>query len=130
MTLDLAARIFKDAVKRSILQGNPATDRELRLKVTQRKGNFLEADELLSLIEAASGIDDPVSKETLARAELTRRMRGDNRTWKEIAAELGVAPTTAIWLAGRYAGRGMQAYAGQSSPHSAVPAFATARCAR
>ncbi len=70
--------------------------------MTQRKGNFVEADELLSLIEAASAIDDPVSKETLARAELTRRMRGDNRTWKEIAAELGVAPTTAIWLAGRY----------------------------
>jgi integrase len=41
-------------------------------------------------------------KETLARADLTRRMRRDNRTWKEIAAELGVAQTTAIWLAGRY----------------------------
>ena len=102
MTLDLTARIFKDAVKRGLLQGNPASDRDLRLKVTQRKGNFLEADELLALIEAASGIDEPVSKETLARAELARRMRRDNRTWKEIGAELGVADTTAIWLAGRY----------------------------
>jgi len=102
MTLDLTARIFKDAVKRGLLEGNVASDRELRLKVTQRKGNFLEADELLSLIDAASGIDEPVSKETLARAELARRMRRDNRTWKEIAAELGVAQTTAIWLAGRY----------------------------
>jgi integrase len=102
MTLDLAARIFKDAVKRGLLQGNPATDRELRLKVTQRKGNFLEADELLAIIDVASAIDDAVSKETHARAELTRRMRRDNRTWKEIAAELGVAQTTAIWLAGRY----------------------------
>ena len=102
MTLDLTARIFKDAAKRGLLQGNPASDRGLRLKVTQRKGNFLEADELLALIDAASGIDEPVSKETLARAELTRRMRRDNRTWKEIAAELGVAQTTAIWLAGRY----------------------------
>ena len=68
MTLDLTARIFKDASKRGLLQGNPAGDRELRLKVTQRKGNFLEADELLSLIEAASGIDEPVSKATLARS--------------------------------------------------------------
>jgi integrase len=102
MTLDLTARIFKDAVKRGLLQGNPASDRDLRLKVTQRKGNFLEADELLALIDAASAIDEPVSRETLARAELTRRMRQDNRTWKEIATELGVAESTAIWLAGRH----------------------------
>jgi integrase len=33
---------------------------------------------------------------------VVRRMRGDGRAWKEIAAELGVAPSTAIWLAGRY----------------------------
>ena len=102
MTLDLTSRIFKDAVKRGLLQGNPATDRELRLKVTQRKGNFLEADELLALIYAASGIDEPVSSETLARADLARRMRRDSRTWKDIGAELGVAESTAIWLAGRY----------------------------
>jgi integrase len=102
MTLDLTARIFKDAVKRGLLPGNPATDRELRLKVTQRKGNFLEADELLALIDAASGIDEPVSKETLVRAELTRRMRQDGTTWREIAAELKVAESTAIWLSGRY----------------------------
>ena len=57
MTLDLIARIFKDAVKRGMMQGNPASDRDLRLKVTQRKGNFLEADELLALIEAGTGID-------------------------------------------------------------------------
>lgn len=102
MTLDLTARIFKDAVKRGLLQGNPATDRDLRLKVTQRKGNFLEADELLAVIEAASRIDQPVSSDTLARAELARRMRKDHRTWKEIAGELGIAESTAIWLAGRH----------------------------
>jgi integrase len=31
----------------------------------------------------------------MARAELARRIRGEKRTWKEIAAELGVAPSTA-----------------------------------
>ncbi|MGH2929251.1 MAG: tyrosine-type recombinase/integrase, partial [Solirubrobacteraceae bacterium] len=102
MTLDLTARIFKDAVKRGLLQGNPATDRDLRLKVHQRKGNFLEADELLTVIDAAGGIDEPISKHTLARAELARRMRADKRTWKEIAAELDIAESTAIWLAGRH----------------------------
>lgn len=102
MTLDVIAQIFKDAVKRGVLQGNPASDRDLRLKVTQRKGNFLEADELMAVIDAASGIDQPVSRETLARAELTRRMRRDSKTWKQIGAELGVSDSTAIWLAGRY----------------------------
>jgi integrase len=101
MTLDLTARILKDAVKRGLLQGNPATDRDLRLKVTQRKGNFLEADELLAVIDAATAIDDPVSSNTADRAALVRRMRQENRQWKEIAAELGVAESTAIWLARR-----------------------------
>ena len=38
MTLDLTERIFKDAVKRGLLQSNPATDRDLRLKVTSARG--------------------------------------------------------------------------------------------
>ena len=121
MTLDLTARIFKDAVKRGLLQGNPASDRDLRLKVMRRKGNLLEADELLALIEAVSGIDEPVSKEALAPAELARRMRRNNRTWKEIAGELDVADTTAIWLAGRYRKDG------HASPRRAI--LATLGCA-
>jgi integrase len=101
MTLEVISRILADALKRGVLSANPASDSQLRLKVTQRKGNFLEADELMAVIEAA-GIDDRVSPRTLARAELARRMRGERRKWKEIGAELGVAETTAIWLAGRY----------------------------
>ncbi|MGA2013838.1 MAG: hypothetical protein ABSH51_25355 [Solirubrobacteraceae bacterium] len=102
MSLDLAAHIFTDAVKRGLLPSNPASDRDLRLKVTQHKWNFLEADQLLALIEAASAIDDPVSEHTLGRADLVRRMRGDGRTRKEIAAEIEIAESTAIWLAGRH----------------------------
>ncbi len=102
MSVDVISRVLNDAVKRGLLPNNPAADRQLRLKVNQRKGNFLEADELLAVIDAAGGIDEPVSRQTLARAEIARQMRGDRRPWKEIAAELGVAETTAIWLAGRY----------------------------
>lgn len=102
MSLDVVSRVLQDAVKRGLLPSNPAADRQLRLKVTQRKGNFLEADELLAVIEAAARIDDPVSHETIARAEHARRMRGAGHAWRHIAAELGVAPSTAIWLAGRY----------------------------
>lgn len=121
MSLDLVARILTDAVKRGILPSNPATDRDLRLKAAQRKGNFLEADELLALIEAGSAIDQPVSAQTLGRAELVRRMRGDRKTWKEIAAELDVAESTALWLAGRYHRDG------RTSPRRAI--IATLGCA-
>jgi integrase len=102
MSMEVISLVLGDAVKRGMLQSNPATDCQLRLKVTQRKGNFLEADELLAVIEAAAEIDGPVSPATMARADRVRRMRGDGRAWKEIAAEIGVAPSTAIWLAGRY----------------------------
>jgi integrase len=121
MTIDLTARILKDAVKRKLIPSNPATDPDLRLKVTKRKGNFLEADELLAVIDAGGGIDEPISRETLARAELARRMRADNRQWKAIAGELGVAESTAIWLAGRYRRRN------PASPRRAI--LATLGCA-
>jgi integrase len=102
MSLDVISRVLNDAVKRGLLPNNPAADRELQLKVNQRKGNFLEADELLALIEAAGGLDEPASTKTLARAKRAREMRAQQRPWKQIGAELGVAETTAIWLAGRY----------------------------
>ena len=46
--------------------------------MTNRKGNFLEADELLALIEAAAAIDEPVSKDTLARIETRAPGEGDS----------------------------------------------------
>jgi len=101
MTLDVISRVLGEAVKRGILQSNPAADPQLRLAVTHRRGNFLEADELLTLIEAAARLDSRVSPNTIARAERARAMRAEGRQWKEVAKALGVAPTTAIWLAGR-----------------------------
>ena len=130
MTLDLTARILKDAVKRGLLPSNPASDRELRLKVTQRKGNFLEADELLALIDAASGIDEPVSKETLARAELTRRMRQGQQNLEGDRRRARASPRPPpSGSPGGTAGTGTRALAARSSQRSAAPAFETARCA-
>jgi hypothetical protein len=102
MSLDVISRVLNDAVKRGLLPNNPAADSQLRLKVQQRRGNFLEADELLAVIDAGGEIDEPVSPQTVARAELARNLRAQGRQWKEIAAELEVATSTAIWLAGRY----------------------------
>jgi integrase len=101
MTLDIVSRILADAVKRGLLPTNLAADRELRLKATARRGNFLEADELLVLLEAAGTIDQQVSPRTLQRADRARELRASGRAWAEIAEALEVAQSTAIWLAGR-----------------------------
>jgi integrase len=101
MTLELLAEVLSDAVRRGLIPANPAADPDLRLKVTRRRGNFLEADELLAVIDAAGALDAPVGEQTIARAESARRLRADGRTWTEIGQELGVAQSTAIWLAGR-----------------------------
>jgi integrase len=71
--------------------------------------------------DGAEAEDHASSEETLARGELTRQMRRDNRTWKQIAAELNVAESTAIWLAGRHRKDG------QASPRRAI--LATLGCA-
>ena len=92
-----------DAVKRGLLHTNPAADPQLRLKVSQRRGNFLEADELLVVLEAAGTLDQPVSPQTLRRANRARAMRAAGQSWKAIAEELDAAESTAIWLAGRTA---------------------------
>ncbi len=102
MTLDLISRVLDDAVKRSLLASNPASDAELRLRPAHRKGNYLEADELMATIDAAGRIDDPVSPATLTRAELARKLRSEGHPWKTVASELGVAESTAIWLARRH----------------------------
>jgi hypothetical protein len=101
MTLDIVSRILADAVKRGLLTTNPAANRELRLKVTARRGNFLEADELLVLLQAAGMVDQQVSPRTLQRADRARELRASGRAWAEIADALRVAQSTAIWLVGR-----------------------------
>jgi integrase len=101
MTLDIVSRILADAVKRRLLHTNPAADRYLRLKVTQRRGDFLEADELLVLLQAAGTLDQQISPRTLQRADQARELRASGRSWAEIADALGVTQGTAVWLAGR-----------------------------
>ncbi len=129
MSLDLAARIFTDAVKRGLLPSNPASDRDLRLRVTQRRGNFLEADELLALIDGASTIDEPVSRETLARAELTRRMRHEGAPGSRSPASSASPRAQRSGWPGDTAGTHVPARGGRSSRRSAAQGFATPRCA-
>jgi integrase len=100
-SLDLLGQVLADACRRNLIPANPALDRELRLKVTRRRGNFLEADELLAVIDAAAGLDARISDATLRRAAAARELRATGHTWVQVGEQLGVAPTTAIYLAGR-----------------------------
>lgn len=77
---------------------NPIRKRGVMLKVPKPRRDFLEADELVELIEVAGELDGP-RPESSARAEAIKRLRdGDGRTWATIAEQVGVAASTAIYL--------------------------------
>ena len=95
--LVLLAQVLAPAVRRGWLPHNPA-DTVPRLKVRRRKGSILEADELESLIAAASARErcDPRTPE---RRRLVRKLRDhDKLSWRQIATRLGIASSTAVYL--------------------------------
>ena len=75
---------------------NAARGRRTREPVQRQRHDALEPDEFLSLLEAASQLDN--QPHTLARARDIRALRDDGMLWKDIAARLNIAPTTAIYL--------------------------------
>jgi DNA-binding transcriptional regulator YiaG len=64
-----------------------------RIKVPKKHvRDWLEPDEILSMLEAAALIDSPVRPETLRKADEVRRLRDEEKlTIKAIAAELGMS---------------------------------------
>ncbi|HEY4277597.1 MAG TPA: tyrosine-type recombinase/integrase [Conexibacter sp.] len=104
----LLAQILDRAVRSELfeLAYHRARDRELKVKrekpVYRR---FLEADELLDLLDAALEIDQRSSPETLELGQAVRHLREVERlAWKVIAARIGRAESTAIWLSQQRAG--------------------------
>jgi DNA-binding transcriptional regulator YiaG len=79
---------------------HPARDKKLRIKVPKKDvRDWLEPDEILSLLEAADMIDSPVRPETLRKADEVRRLRDEKKlVIKEIAAELGMSEAGVCWL--------------------------------
>lgn len=126
-TIDLLSAILGAAARDDELdiKVNPADDRRLRVKIPKRSArDFLEADEVLSLLVAGEVIDNPVKPQTARAAEEVRRLRDDERLpWKEIAARLGRSEAGVIWLHRRRAVRG-------PSPSRAVVALLAASGAR
>ena len=100
--LRLLGQILERAVESEhyVVERNPVKGRSgLRLK--KRGGSarrHLEADEVLSLIEAADTVDQGVTPRSLMRADRVRALRSRGLTWSQVAKELGCAESTAIYL--------------------------------
>jgi integrase len=95
--LVLLNAILETAVRRDWLPDNPAARVE-RLRTRRRKGAILEADELESLIDAAAPADRR-SPHTAERRRRVRELRDhDGLSWREIAEQLGIASSTAVYL--------------------------------
>jgi integrase len=101
-SIELLALFLDEAVRRPdiALVGHPARDKKLRIRVPKKDvRDWLEPDEILSLLEAAELIDNPVKPETLRKANEVRRLRDEEKlTIKAIAAELGMSEGGVCWL--------------------------------
>jgi hypothetical protein len=92
--------IFEFAVRKRWTHTNPCKEVEkpASANVDAAELSFLDHGELEALLVAAG--QDPCrhSPATLERGARARSLRAQNRTWKEVGAELGVTPATALYL--------------------------------
>ena len=105
MSIGLLAMILDEAVRRPdiALAANPARDRKLRVKVPKKTvRDWLEPDEVLTLLEAAERMDNPVRLETERKAREVRRLRDEEcLTIKQIAERLQMSTAGVHWLYSR-----------------------------
>ena len=98
-TLLVLAAGLDDAEDAGWIQRNVARGRRTREPVERHHTDVLSPEEFESLLEAASELDGQRHhSRTIERAEQVRLLREAQLTWKEIAAKVGVAPTTAIYI--------------------------------
>jgi integrase len=107
--LHLLSEILARAVREGLLARNPAEGEDLRLEVRREKKYGLELDEAMALVEAAGTLDQrPAPTDELRRRILD--MRAGGKAWKALAADLGIAESTAIYHANRVAARPLPRY--------------------
>jgi integrase len=105
-TINEALRLLGQILDRAVESEHYAPDRNpskgrsgLRVRAPSKPPReHLEADELLSLIEAADLVDQGVTAESVARGKIARELRTQGLTWAQVGAELGCAESTAIYL--------------------------------
>jgi integrase len=91
-TLVLLAAILKEAMRKGWLSSNPATER--RLKAPRPTRPFLEPDEFLSLVDAASDLDKSRLPATLERARQVAQLRRQGLKMREVAERLRISMAT------------------------------------
>lgn len=99
MTIDLLSNILSEAVEHELIAANPAAGKRRRLKVRTPRRTWLMPDEVVDFINAAERIDrvnHPTTRENAARVQ---QLHKQGRTLKEVAAEIGIARSTACRLA-------------------------------
>lgn len=103
----LLGQILNRAVESEqyLIDRNPVRGRSgLRLRIAAKPPReHLEADELVSLIDAADLLDQGITARTLTRALRANVLRANGLTWSEVARELGCAEATAIYLSQQHA---------------------------
>jgi integrase len=99
-TLRTLAAVLDEAEDHGWIARNIARGRRTREPVQRRKGEILQPDEFLSLLEAAGLLDNQRhSPRTLERAEEVRRLRDQKRlTWEQVTARLEIPIGTAFYL--------------------------------
>lgn len=100
-TLRTLALILDEAEDAGWVDRNLARGRRTREPLERRPHRrALDVDELLDLLEAAGELDSSRRRaSTLERAAAVRALRDEHRLpWNKVAARLGVAPATAVYL--------------------------------
>lgn len=105
-TINQALRLLGQILDRAVesehyvLDRNPIKGRSgVRVKTPGKPPReHLEADEVLSLIQAADLIDQGVSPQSLARAKMARELRATGLTWAQVGDAMGCAESTAIYI--------------------------------
>ncbi len=105
-TINEALRLLGQILERAVeseqysIERNPIKGRSgLRLRTPGKPPReHLEADEVLSLIQAADLIDQGITPTSLKRAERARELRSNGQTWAQVGQQLGCSESTAIYL--------------------------------
>lgn len=105
-TINEALRLLGQILDRAVesdhytIQRNPVKGRSgLRVKKPGKPPReHFEADEVLSLIEAADMLDQGVTPTSLKRASVARELRAAGMAWTKIGEQLGCAESTAIYV--------------------------------
>jgi DNA-binding CsgD family transcriptional regulator len=99
--LSLLAAILDTAVDYGYLDRNPARGRQRRVKDRTRPASFLEADELVCVLDAAAGLDEHARGGSSPRRDQIEALLAEGLPLAGIAGRLGLTPQTVAYHAGR-----------------------------